>query len=250
MKYTVRVVQKYHIAYGLLPFKRNQDVIRIHELDRDKYILCVVDGWNHPKEILSDGSGRQMASIVAQEFPDTYLVAVGRDEKERADNAVFTLNTSLEKRFPRYTSCVASFLIHGGKKDDVVVSVGDVETYIWDGSRWYKPKEISDHWIDPTKYPTDVSKTDVSRFFGCFERYIHPEFSCDPDVMTIPSGKPILIATDGIKDVLTIGDINTLGVNPTNASAREIVETILHEVSRRGTQRDDISLLVRGLDKP
>lgn len=236
---------QYHIAYGLLPYKRNQDVIRVHGIDRDQYILCVVDGWNHPKELRSDESGRQMASIVAEGFPDTYLVAAGRDENERADHAVFTLNASLEKRFPRYTSCVASFLIHDGKKGNVIVSVGDVETYLWDGNAWYKPKEISDHWFDPTTYPSDVSKTDSSRFFGCFERYIHPEFSCEPDVMTIPSGQPILIATDGIKSILKIGDINALPVNPTKTSVKEIVKTILQEVTRRDAQRDDISILAR-----
>lgn len=245
MKYTIRTVQKYHIAYGLLPYKRNQDVIRVHNLHDGHYIISVVDGWNHPKELLSDESGRQMASIVAEEFPDTYLVAAGRDEKERADHAVFTLNASLEKRFPRYTSCVASFLIHTGKKGDVIVSVGDVETYLWEKNQWYKPKEISDHWFDPTTYPSDVSKTDTSRFFGCFERYIHPEFSCDPDVMTIPFNQPVLIATDGIKDVLTISDINALPVNPTNQSPKAIIETIFNEVTRRGSQRDDISVLVR-----
>lgn len=234
------MLHKYHTAYGLLPYKRNQDVIRIQSLDRENYITCVVDGWNHPKELFGDEPGRQVATIVAQEFPGIYAAATGRDEKERARSAVSTLNASVEKRFPQYASCVASFLIHDDKNDDVIVSVGDVETYLWEGSAWYKPKEIRDHWIDPTKYPSNVS-----RFFGCFERYIHPEFSCEPDVMTIPSGQSILIATDGLKDVLKLDDINSLPVDPTKVSPKEIVETILHEVSRRGTQRDDISVFVR-----
>lgn len=241
----IQSIDQNHIAYGLLPYKRNQDVIRIQSLDGENYIICVVDGWNHPKELLGDEPGRQVATIVAQEFPGIYVAATGRDEKERADRAVFSLNASVEKRYPRYASCVASFLIHDGKKEDVIVSVGDVETYLWDGNGWYKPKEISDHWFDPTTYPSDVSKTDASRFFGCFERYIHPEFSCEPDVMTIPTNQPVFIVTDGIKDVLKIDDINALPVNPTNQSPKAIIETILQEVTRRGTQRDDISVLVR-----
>lgn len=63
--------------------------------------------------------------------------------------------------------------------------------------------------------------------------------------MTIPSNQPVLIATDGIKDVLTIDDINALPVNPAKRSAKEIIETILGEVVRRDTQRDDIAILVR-----
>ncbi|OGG29375.1 hypothetical protein A2973_02230 [Candidatus Gottesmanbacteria bacterium RIFCSPLOWO2_01_FULL_49_10] len=236
----IRTVDQYGIVYALLPYKRNQDIIQVQLLDGGHYVACVVDGWNHPKELLGDDPGRQVATIVAQEFPDTYVAATGRDEKERADKAVSSLNASVEKRYPRYASCVASFLIHDSKKDDVIVSVGDVETYLWNGSKWYKPKEISSHWIDPTKYPSNVS-----RFFGCFERYIYPEFSCEPDVMTIPSDQPVLIATDGIKDVLTIRDINALPINPMKQSTEAIIGTILQEVSRRGTQRDDISLLVR-----
>lgn len=241
----IHSLPKFKLAYGILPYKRNQDVIRVHGIDGDQYILCIVDGWNHPKELRSDESGRQMASIVAKEFPDTYVITAGRDDKERAKHAIFTLNATLEKRFPKYTSSVASFLIHTSKKGDLIVSVGDVETYLWEKNQWYMPKEISDHWFDPTTYPSDVSKTDVSRFFGCFERYVHPEFSCEPDVMTIPSDQPVLIATDGIKDVLKLPDINALPVNPTKKYPKEIVETILHEVNRRGTQRDDISILVR-----
>lgn len=231
---------QYHIAYGLLPYKRNQDVIRVHKRGNDSYIVCVVDGWNDTTNISGDDAGRTVAELVAQKFPRAFQAAIGKDENKRARRAVFSLNESIEKQYPRYASCVASFLIHTGQKDDVIVSVGDVETHLWDGSQWYKPKEIRDHWIDPTKYPSNVS-----RFFGCFERYIYPEFSCEPDVMTIPSGKPLLIATDGIKDILSLSDINALPVNPTKQSPKAIIEAILQEVTRRDAQRDDISILAR-----
>ena len=81
----IRTVDQYGIVYALLPYKRNQDIIQVQLLDGGHYVACVVDGWNHPKELLGDDPGRQVATIVAQEFPDTYVAATGRDEKERAD---------------------------------------------------------------------------------------------------------------------------------------------------------------------
>lgn len=237
----VYTVDSCHIAYSLLPYKRNQDVINVKPLEEGHYIVCVVDGWNDLQNLPGDDPGRQVASIVASEFPAMYANSSGKNDNERANVAIQNLNALVEKRYPQYASCVASFLIHTKTNADVIVSVGDVKTYLWDGSKWYKPKEIRDHWIDPKKYPSNVS-----RFFGCFERYIYSEFSCDPDVMTIPANQPMLIATDGIKDVLMLGDMNELPVNPTKQSAKEIVEMIIQEVSRRGNQRDDISILVRG----
>lgn len=120
------------------------------------------------------------------------------------------------------------------------MSVGDVEVYLWKETKWFKPPEISDHWIDPAKYPSNAS-----HFFGSTFRSNDPIFSHKPDVLLISAGSPFLIATDGIKDVLKLDDINALPVDPTKVSPKEIIKTILQEVSRRGTQRDDISVLVR-----
>lgn len=231
-------VLEYNIAYGLLPFKRNQDIIRVHNLDDDRYIICVVDGWNNPKFTQGDVMGRDIARAVAEKFPIFYEEAQGKMLKMKADGIAKKLNTFVEEIHPRYASCVAFFLIHKNHIDEVI-SIGDVQLYLWNGSRWYKADELIDHWIDPTKYPSNVS-----RFIGLGDRKI-PEFSYEPDVMTIPSNQPVLIATDGIKDVLTIDDINALSVNPSKQSPKAIIEMILQEVTRRGTQRDDIDILVR-----
>ncbi|MDP1721919.1 MAG: SpoIIE family protein phosphatase [Candidatus Gottesmanbacteria bacterium] len=238
MKYTIRTIPKHHIAYNLLPFKRNQDVIQVHPLDGGDYIICVVDGWNNPKFTTGDVMGREIALAVAEKFPSFYDTAHEKTLKMKADTIAEKLNVHAERIHPRYASCVACFLIHKSHGDEIV-SIGDVQLYLWKESAWYKPDELIDHWIDPTKYPSNVS-----RFIGLGDRKI-PEFSYQPDVMTIPSDQPVLIATDGIKDVLSLKDINALAVNPTKESPKKIVETILNEVTRRGTQRDDISLLVR-----
>lgn len=234
----ITTVPRFNIAYALLPYKRNQDVIRVHTFDNGHYSICVVDGWNNPKFTEGDVMGREIALAVAEKFPLFYDIAQEKTLKKKADGVAQKLNTLAEQIHPRFASCVACFLIHKNHVDEIV-SIGDVQLYLWNGSIWYKPDEIIDHWIDPTKYPSNVS-----RFLGLGERKI-PEFSYEPDVMMIPSNQPVLIATDGIKDVLNLEEINSLAVNPTNASPKKLVKTIFDEVIRRGTQRDDISVLVR-----
>ncbi|MBI4066423.1 protein phosphatase 2C family protein [Candidatus Gottesmanbacteria bacterium] len=239
----VHTIAAHHIAYALLPYKRNQDVIRVHELDEGHYVLAVADGWNRPDAFPGDEPGRDVAQIVAKEYPKTFLSLSIADPRKRAFTASKELDERIAKKYPRLATAVAVFVFHLNH-NDIIVSIGDVETYLWDGSKWYKPKEISDHWLDYKIY-----ESNVSRFFGASEHKRDPRFpgvfSAEPDVMTIPYNQQVLIATDGIKDVLSLSDINALAVNPKKASPKKIVEAILHEVSCRGTQRDDISLLVR-----
>ncbi len=82
-------------------------------------------------------------------------------------------------------------------------------------------------------------------FFGRGELKSDPLYGCRVDVVEAFSQMPVLLASDGLEKVLTVGDINSLPVSPKKRSAKEIVEAILAEVTSRGTQRDDISLLVR-----
>lgn len=235
MKYTIRTVQKYHLAYALLPYKRNQDIIKIHELGGSNYCAAVVDGWNSQDEFVDDRPGREVASIVANKYPTLFL--------KHKWKATEKMDARIAKVYLYLATCVAVFFFRFSGKE-TIVSVGDAETYLWDGNTWYKPKEISDHWLDVTVY-----KSNVARFFGSSKHKADPRFpgifSAEPDTLEINSETPVMFATDGIKDVLKIGDINALPVNPTKHAAKAIVETILHEVSRRGTQRDDISILVR-----
>lgn len=235
MKYPIRTVPKYHIAYGLMPYKRNQDVIRVYEFADGKYVIAVTDGWNSQDAFPDDEPGRFVATLVANEYPTLYF--------SHGLRATSILEERIAKKYPRLATCVASFVFHLGG-DDVIVSVGDVETYLWDGTHWYKPKEISDHALDLKTY-----ESNVARFFGASEHKNDPRFpgifSAEPDVMKVSTTMPILIATDGIKDVLSLSDINALAVNPTIVSPKKIVETILDEVARCGGQRDDISVLAR-----
>ena len=248
MEYIIRTVKKYHIAYGLMPYKRNQDVIRVHDLDEAHYVLAIADGWNRPDAFPGDEPGREVAKIVASEYPKIFLSLSITNLHKRALAASQTLDDRIAKKYPRLATAVATFIFHTNN-EECIVSVGDVETYLWDGTHWYKPKEISDHALDFKTY-----ESNVARFFGAREHKQDPRFpgifNAEADVRKVSITMPILIATDGIKDVLSLSDINALAVNPEKESPKKIVETILGEVARRGGQRDDISVLVRGLDKP
>lgn len=235
MKRTIKTLQKYRLAYALLPYKRNQDVIKIHEFGASDYCLAVADGWNGQDIFSDDEPGREVSHLVVTEFPKMYLT--------HGFEAINMLEDRIAEKYPWRATSVATFLFHLNNKE-TIVSVGDVETYIWDGKRWYKPKEISDHWLDFTVY-----ESNVARFFGSGKHKADPRFpgifSAEPDILEIKPGIPVILATDGIKDVLKIGDINALPVNPTKHAAKAIVETILREITKRGTQRDDISVLIR-----
>ena len=115
---------------------------------------------------------------------------------------------------------------------------------MWNGKQWYKPKEISDHWLDVKVY-----ESNVARFFGASERKADPRFpgifSAEPDVIGIKPTTPVIIVTDGIKDVLSLGDINQIVGNPRGQIPKTIIEKLIKEIQRRKTQKDDISILVQ-----
>lgn len=73
MEYTIRTIPKYRLAYGLLPYKRNQDVIKIHKFGGGDYCLAVADGWNGQDIFSNDEPGREVSYLVATEFPKMYL---------------------------------------------------------------------------------------------------------------------------------------------------------------------------------
>lgn len=224
------VLSKLGIAYTLLPFRRNQDVIKIHEFEHGEYCIAVVDGWKNPK-LPSDISGRKVAQMVADEYPKMFL-KLGKVANKRLDDRII-------KRYPIGASAVATFLFHRDSQE-TIVSIGDVETYLWNGSDWYKPKQIESHQLDLAHYPSSVS-----RFFGRGELRDDPIYSSEPDVLQIDPKTPILFATDGIKDVLSLRDINQIVGDPCGQAPKKIVAKLLAEIQKRKTQKDDISIVLR-----
>lgn len=234
---------QYHIAYALVPYKRNQDVIRIVEKRNDAlYVVSVTDGWNE-LSLNSDEPGRQVAELVAELYPNTFLSAVISDTTKRARAASIATEAIVTKRYPTCSTCVAAFLFHYGN-EDTIVTVGDPEIYVLSGSKWYKPVEISDHALDPIKYASNVS-----RFFGCPKRKKEPLYTAEPDVVTLPSGVPIILATDGIKDVLSVDDVNHIWDGLIEKTSKIMISALFAEIQLRGGQKDDISILVRWEDQ-
>ena len=235
--------RSFNLAYTLLPFKRNQDVVQIHKFDQGVYCIAVTDGWNSPEVFSDDEPGREVARIVANQYPKIFFSSKIRHPSQRAKEASKKIDERITKKYPRLATAVAVFLFHFDK-EDIIVSVGDVETYLWNGDEWYKPKEISSHELDRKIY-----ESNVARFFGAHEHKIDPRFpgifSAEPDVMIIPSNTPVLIATDDIKDVLTIEDVNLITQSVTEKTPKNILVALLKEIQRRKTQNDDISILIR-----
>lgn len=237
----IRVIvedKPHNIAYTVLPFKRNQDVIRVISGNKDyDYVICVVDGWNE-LSLNDDVLGKEVAQTVLQIYPEFYFNSSATNILKRAnDAATRTENTILEK-FPICATSVAMFLFHAVDQD-VIVSVGDEEVYLWDGTQWYKPKEIDNHASIPENPKGSF------RFFGCPQKKKDRRYSSLPDVLTLRSNTPCMIATDGIKDVLTIEDINLVTQSVTDKTPKNFIEALVKEIQRRKTQRDDISILIR-----
>ena len=64
-------------------------------------------------------------------------------------------------------------------------------------------------------------------------------------MLEINQGTPLIFATDGIKDVLTLNDINAIVENPHDQLPTKIIEKLTKKIYKRKTQKDDISVLVR-----
>lgn len=242
MKYLIRTISKYHIAYGLLPYKRNQDVIRVISGKGDlRYAVSIVDGWNWKEKLADERVGKRAARFIAKDYPQTFLELDGLDFVQRAETASNIVDKQFLKVFPKYASAVAVFLF-SFKKQDIIVFVGKGIVLFWDGKQWTKPLEIGDYFLDETKFGFP---NEVSRFFGRGELKGDPLYSCKPDVVMCPPGRPMFLATDGLEDIFTQEEITHLLRFDHEASPRELIDHMFNEINRRGTQRDDISILVR-----
>ncbi len=243
MKHSIRTIQKYHIAYSLLPFKRNQDVIKLlHGKGNLRYAVSVVDGWNWKERLDDDRTGRNVAQFIADIYPRKFQEHLKEKQyRLAAENAAKSVDQQVLAMYPTYVSAVAVFLL-SFQMEDVVVYVGKGIVMIWDGRRWVKPKEIGNYFLDETKFGFP---NEVSRFFGRGELKGDPFYSCKPDVVVCPAGTPIFLATDGIEDIFTQEEIKEFLKANRNALPQELIRRFRRECSLHGTQRDDISVLVR-----
>lgn len=238
----VKIIEKQQIVYAELPFERNQDLVRIvSEKDDDPLVVCVMDGYSDPNYIENDSEGKKAAEFVSVKFPELFLNSTIADFKERARLVANEVDRQLIEIYPEYVSCVAAF-IFAFPENEIIVSVGDIGIFIWDG-QWQKPDGIGDYSFDIEGFP------DYMRFFGLGNYKSDPRFTAESDVVVFNPGTPILMASDGLTKALSLEDINLVTMKLKKKFASELVTSLLKEVQDRGTQSDDIAILVRNFNQ-
>lgn len=237
----IEVLYEQDIVHATLP-QRNQDVIELYlqEFDGVDYVASVVDGWNNPDMIPGNQTGRVAAQFVAAEYPRAFLAASARDFQARAWRATQQIERKFLQLYPEHVACVGAFLF-SFEVQEIVVVVGDVRVLSWSGLFWEKLPGIGEYKLDPAQYPSGVS-----RFFGRGELKDDPFYSAKPDVVTCNRETPLLLATDGLEEVMTIADLNEFTQERKGDAPVAFVYALLNELEVNKTLDDDVAFLLRG----
>ncbi len=238
---TIKTEKQLNLAYAQLPFKRNQDVIKIISSRGDlNYAVSVVDGWHNLDFIKGNKEGRVVAELVAENFPKEFLQSNVKNYQKRAEIVAKSMEERVLSMYSAHVSCVGAFLF-SFENQDIIVALGSVVVLVRNENKWVKPKGIGNYWLDPDKYPSDVS-----RFIGRGElKRSDPLYSWMPEAVICPSKTSILLATDGLEKVFSVNDINSIASVQKNKTSQAIIFALLAEIRKRKIQKDDISILVR-----
>jgi hypothetical protein len=237
----IKILKQYNIAYALIPFLRNQDIIEITPGTKEiTFAASVIDGWNNKDELSGNEAGKKVAELVATRFPEIFLDRTEKDWQTRAEKTAELMDQEILNRWPAYVSCVGSFLFSERDKN-VLLTIGSVVVFVWNGQAWKRPKEIGDYSLDPQKYPSDVS-----RFIGRGELKQDSFYSAKPDVAVLPKDRPILIASDGLEDIFTPQEFNQITQGWDIKNPQEFISNLLVEIKIwKHRQKDDISILFK-----
>jgi hypothetical protein len=227
------------ILSSRIPFRRNQDVILIQQDRGDAGdVVSVVDGWNNVKRVPSDHPGREAASFVASRYPELFLALKERTPTHAAQDAAEQVDREFLHRYPAHVASVGAFAFCF-RKQTVLVSIGTIQVWTWNGTRWHKPEEIGDYFLPQPEYESG-SRT----FWGRGELKDNPFYSLRADTVVLSPQTPFFIATDGLDDVLTLSEINEMQ-EETWSSFPNFFKAIVEKVHASKKQRDDITLLMR-----
>ena len=238
----IKYLKKFNIAYKIIPYKRDQDVIKIFD---NKYaykcIVSLVDGYNNLRYIEGNFAGRKTAEAVANKFPDLFIKTQGKNVQEKTRKSVRLMDKLVLNLYPAYSSCVGVFLFES-KKTYIIISIGSVVVFIWNGHEWFKPKEIKDYSLDLKFYPADVS-----RFFGLGElkRQDPKLYKPDADVIQIDKTKPVFLASDGFEDIFNLKSFNNFSNKLKDKNPKYFIEKLGEEIKNSQRQKDDISILIK-----
>jgi len=227
------------ILHSRIPFRRNQDVILIQQDRGDAGdVISVVDGWNDVEKVPSDLPGREAASFVARRYPEVFLSLRERSLAYAAQDAAEQVDREFLQRYPAHVASVGAFAFCF-RKQTVLVSIGTIHVWIWNGTQWHKPEEIGDYFLPQPEYESG-SRT----FWGRGELKDDPFYSLRADTVVLSPQTPFFIATDGTDDVLTLSEINKMqeeSLSPFPGFFKALVKKAL----ACKKQRDDITLLMR-----
>ena len=202
------------VAFALFPYKRDQDLIKIGEYTfKHKKIPyeSITDGWNNSEDILGNDPGRVVAKRVAEQFPKLFVRSIGDDLsiskpiEDVARKTADAMDKNVLSWYPAHASCVGTFII-GLQDRNIIIAVGTISTYLWNGRAWEKPNGIGDYVLDRQIYTLGSA-----RFFGLGEFKGNSLYSPEPDTVVVSNTTPIFVATDGLimdNSIMTIEELN------------------------------------------
>src|SRR4030042_1965670 len=230
----------FSILHSRIPFRRNQDVILIQQDRSDTGdVISVVDGWNDAERVPADHPGREAASFVASRYPEVFLSLRERTLADAAQNAAIQVDQEFLRRYPAHVASVGAFAFCS-RKQTILVSIGTIHVWIWNGTQWHKPEEIGDYVLPQPEYESG-SRT----FLGRGELKDNSFYSLRVDTVVLSPQTTFFIATDGMDDVLTLSEINEMQ-EETGPSFPGFFKAVVGKVLSSKKQRDDITLLMRG----
>jgi hypothetical protein len=229
----------FSILYSRLPFRRNQDVIHIQKDRSDAGdVISVVDGWNDVERVPFDYSGREAATFVAIRYPEVFFALKKRTLSPAAQDAAIQVDREFLQRYPAHVGSVGAFAFCS-RKQTLLVSLGTINVWIWNGTKWRKPLEIGDYFLPEPEYESG-SRT----FWGRGELKDNPFYALRTDTVVLSPQTPFFIATDGMDDVVTLSEINEM-LQEYRSSFPGFFKALVEKVLRSKKQRDDITLLMR-----
>jgi hypothetical protein len=228
----------FSILCSRISFRRNQDVIHIQKDCSDtEDVISVVDGWNDVERVPSDHPGREAASFVASRYPELFFTLQERTPTHAAQEAAEQVDHEFLRRYPAHVASVGTFAFCSWKQT-ILVSIGTINVWIWNGTQWHKPEEIGDYVLPQPEYESG-SRT----FWGRGELKGNSFYSLRVDTVVLSPQTPFFIATDGMDDVLTLGEINEMQ-EETRSSFPVFFKALVEKVLTGKKQRDDITLLI------
>lgn len=228
----------FSILYSRIPFRRNQDVIHIQQDRGDAGdIVSVVDGWNDAERVPSDQPGREAASFVAKQYPEAFLALREHTLAHAAQEAAEQVDREFLHRYPAHVASVGAFAFCS-RKQTVLVSIGTINVWRWNGTQWHKPEEIRDCFL-----PLPLYESGSRTFWGRGELKDDPFYSLRADTVVLSPQTPFFIATDGMDDVLNLSEINVMQ-KETRPSFPGFFKALVKNILASNKQRDDITLLM------